>query len=100
MIEVDPGLPGAEIVAQAFADWERHEVTSAVLGVTIIAPRLRLFGFEVFDLELEETPELLLYSRLSEEQTLDPYSAYNAMLRRLFSFAAAVEAEYFRARSG
>jgi hypothetical protein len=93
---IDPSLPGADIVAQAFEDLGQNLWSAAALGLQVVAPRLRMVGFDVPGIALEEVPELELYRRLSEERVLDPYSAYNAMLRRLNSFAAAVEAEYYR----
>lgn len=93
---VDPDLPGAEIVDRAINDLEHNKGSSAAIALQVIAPRLRLMGFEVPTLALDESPELGLYRQLSNENVLDPYSSYNAILRRLYSFAAAVEAKHYR----
>jgi hypothetical protein len=95
---VDPNLPGAEIVEQALQDLDRHVESCAALALQVILPRLRLVDYPVPKLELDEAAELMLYQHLCEEGVPDPYSSYNAMLRRLYSFAAAVEAEYYRKR--
>jgi hypothetical protein len=93
---VDPDLPGAEIVERALEDLSRHKASSAAIALQVIAPRLRLIGYEVPALELDDWAEIELYRQLSNEGVLDPYSSYNAILRRLRSFAAAVESQYYR----
>lgn len=96
MMSVDLDLPGAEIVERAIHDLNHHEGSSAAIALQVIAPRLRLMGYEVPTLDLDESPELGLYRQLSKEHVLDPYGSYNAILRRLYSFAAAVEAKHYR----
>lgn len=96
IMRVDLALPGAEIVERALKDLERHVESSAAIALQVIAPRLRLMGYDVPRSALDESPELCLYRQLSNEHVLDPYSSYNAMLRRLYSFAAAVEAKHYR----
>jgi hypothetical protein len=66
----------------------------------LVAPELRAAGFARPLLELEKASGICLYRRLTEEQVLDPYGSYNAMLRRLYSFAAAIDAELYRGKSG
>ncbi len=93
---VDSDLPGAEIVERALDDLRCHQESSAAIALQVIAPRLRLIGHEVPRLALDDSAEISLYQRLATEQVLDPYSSYNAILRRLRSFAAAAEAKYYR----
>jgi hypothetical protein len=93
---VDPDLPGAEIVERALDALNRRERTSAAIALQVIAPRLRLIGYEVPALALDDWAEIELYRQLSNEGVLDPYSSYNAILRRLRSFAAAVESQHYR----
>lgn len=93
---VDLELPGAEIVRRGLDDLAREIGSSAAIALQVIAPRLRLMGYEIPFLFVDASPELGLYRRLSEEDVPDPYSSYNSILRRLYSFASAMEARHYR----
>lgn len=75
--------------------------TIPALLVAIAAPRLRRLGLPVSD-ELPDHAEHRLFHLLQTEAPKGAYSRYNAWLRRLDSFASALEAEEgarIRARS-
>lgn len=81
----------------------RFEAGSASAGIeppSCSTSKHRAAGFAVPLLELDDAPEHCLYRRLTKEQVLDPYGAYNAMLRRRYCFAAAIEVELYRGRPG
>ena len=67
----------------------RNDSIEALL-VQIARPRLVAAGLDVPGPDKEEA-ELALYRRLTAEGADDPYSAYNSLLRRLASCAAALE---------
>jgi hypothetical protein len=57
--------------------------------VAMAAPRLRRLGFDIPPYE-SERPSHRLYELLSE-RTRNPHSRYNALVRRMVSFARAAE---------
>ncbi len=84
-------LPGAELIEGGCEDLARGDETVAGLLVAIAAPRLRALGLPVPpESMLPPDPELRLYHLLGRELD-DPYSRYNSLLRRLVSFARALE---------
>lgn len=95
---IDPSLPGAEIVVRGLEDLAEARLGPEALGVLAAAPRLRRLGLDVPEVPLPQAAELELYEGLVRAGTPDPYSRYNALLRRIVSFAAALEAEQSRAR--
>jgi hypothetical protein len=89
-VRVDPALPGAELVEQGLADLDVGLITAESLAVRIAAPRLRRVGMHV-PASPSNDDEIALYQLLCARGERDPYSAYNAMLRRVVSFARALE---------
>lgn len=86
-------LPGAELLEGGPEDLARGRETVAALLVAIAAPRLRRLGIPVPpDRDLPRDPEERLYRLLGREHG-DPYGLYNSLLRRLTSFARALERE-------
>ncbi len=81
------GLPGWEIVDPGLADLAAERVTNESLAISIAAPRLRREGVPVSP-ELEE-PERRLYRSLAATEGGLAHARYNAILRRLVSFADA-----------
>ncbi|MDO8545176.1 MAG: hypothetical protein Q7S40_32450 [Opitutaceae bacterium] len=86
-------LPGWEIVSTGLADVAAGRLTPAACAVWIASPRLRAIGL------LDDTtarpitdPERVLYGLLRKEPG-DPYSRYNALLRRLMRFERALDRE-------
>lgn len=87
MRAVRSDLPGAELVAEGFADLEAGLHTVAALVVSIGAPRLRALGFEMpppFD-----EPEHALFLLLAESDADSAHGRYNSLLRRLVAFERA-----------
>jgi len=82
------GLPGADWILRGLRDQRLHQDTPHAALVAIGAPRLRALGIDVPD--SEPWPELRLYQLLLRAEP-DPYSAYNAMIRRLTRFERALE---------
>lgn len=87
-IVIDPGLPGAELVAQGIDDLERGVVTVESLLVSIGAPRLRALGLPI-DMPLDD-PEHRLWALLAREDPDSAHARYNALVRRLVSFEQAL----------
>ena len=88
-MELDKGLPGADIVEEGIEDLRCGRETRAALLVSIGAPRLRRLGFSIPD--IIESPEHKLYFRLQETDPDSAHSRYNALIRRLVSFERAAE---------
>lgn len=89
-------LPGAEIVLPGIADLKRGQMSINALAVQAAAPRLRLLGLEARSAGDEEPAAHRLYQHLQQEMGDGAHSHYNAILRRVASFARAAE----RARVG
>jgi hypothetical protein len=85
------GLPGEALVRQGLADLQAGRRTIPACLVSIARPRLSRAGLMPASAGggLEE-PELLLY-RLLRREGGDAYSRYNALLRELISFEAALD---------
>lgn len=81
------GLPGGELVDAGLADLAANDVTVASLAVSLAEPRLRREGVPVS--RVEDDPERRLFARLSETEGRLAHARYNAILRRLVSFADA-----------
>jgi hypothetical protein len=88
---LDPALPGCDIVVKGLDDLTNERLSPEALVVTAAAPRLRRLGIEVPECALQQAAELELYDLLVRSGVADPYSAYNALLRSIVSFAAAIE---------
>lgn len=83
--------PGGDLVAAGLEDLGAGRLTVNALLVLVGAPRLRAAGLDVPRMTGDELPEHRLYRALQEAGEVDPYSAYNALIRRLVSFEAAYE---------
>ena len=97
---LDPALPGCDIVVKGLDDLTNERLSPEALVVTAAAPRLRRLGIEVPERVLEQAAELELYDRLVRSGVADPYSAYNALLRSIVIFAAALEHQVSRSSHG
>jgi hypothetical protein len=89
MIDVPPNLPGHDLVADGLADLAAGRETPAGLLVTMASPRLRALGFEV-PVCANAEPSHRLYELLEREGP-GAHSRYNALVRRIVSFARAAE---------
>jgi hypothetical protein len=83
-------LPGADLVAQGVDDLSRGVESVAGLVVATAAPRLVDVGVSVPEVALP-LPSHRLYELLSSEDPASAHSRYNALLRRVVSFASAAE---------
>jgi len=83
-------LPGADLVAEGMADLEAGRESEAALAVAAAAPRLRSAGLAVPPGGPEQ-PSHRLYSLLAKTSGNDAHGRYNAILRRLASYARALE---------
>lgn len=81
-------LPGGDMVRDGIADLVAGRETIAAVAVSIAAPRLRDLGLDVPRSALP-LPEHRLYELLAETDPDSAHSRYNAILRRLVSFARA-----------
>jgi hypothetical protein len=59
----------------------------------IAAPRLKRLGIEVPDSDAEYPREYALYALLQKTQGDNAHSRYNALIRRIVSFARCLERE-------
>lgn len=87
MRNVDPSLPGAELVAVGLDDLRRGDESTEALLVSMAATRLRQLGFDVPP-GLPD-PEHTLWRRLAAEDADGAHGRYNALVRRLVSFQRA-----------
>lgn len=89
-------LPGAELVEQGLADLARHEMTDFSLLVLIAAPRLKRLGIQIPDHSFVRPHEHRLYERLEDRLGNGAHSYYNSLIRRIVSYARALEREKSR----
>ena len=82
-------LPGSELVEKGLEDLHAGRDSPEALLVAIGRPRLSRLGFDVP--RVYDRPELLLYQRLSAEDSDAAHGRYNALIRRLVSFERAAE---------
>ena len=86
-------LPGGDLVSQGLRDLAKAEVTDYSLLVLIAGPRLRALGFQIPESNIPLPREHRLYERLEERLGPAAHSYYNSLLRRMDSFAHALERE-------
>lgn len=84
-------LPGAEIVLPGIADLEAGRKTINASAVQAASPRLRRAGLDVPSATGDIPAAHILYRQLSEKLGNAAHPHYNAMLRRIISFARAAE---------
>jgi hypothetical protein len=89
-------LPGQELIEQGLADLSQDQVTDSALLVLITAPRLRRLGIQIPDRPFPRPCEHQLYARLEKRFGAAAYSHYNSLIRRIVSFARALEREQSR----
>jgi hypothetical protein len=92
----EPTLPGQDLVERGLADLSQDRVSEASLLVLIAAPRLRRLGISVPHQPLPRRWEHDLYARLDERLGAAAHSYYNSLIRRIASFARALEREQSR----
>lgn len=89
-------LPGEELVRQGLADLGQGQVTELALLVLIAAPRLNRLGLEIPNRPLLRPYEHELYRRLEDRLGTAAHSYYNSLIRRVVSYARALEREQNR----
>lgn len=88
---VGSDLPGAEIVAPGLEDLAAGRDTEQAAAVAMAARRLREAGLEVPEYTQNPPAAHRLYERLAEADRRTAHSRYNAIVRRMASFASALE---------
>jgi|ERR1043166_3615953 hypothetical protein len=88
-----PAVAGEDLVDQGLADLGKGQVTDCALLVLIAAPRLRRLGIRIKKRPCSQPYEHELYSRLEERLGSAAHSYYNSLLRRITSYAHALERE-------
>jgi hypothetical protein len=84
-------LPGAEIVLPGITDLEAGRRSINAIAVQCAATRLRGVGLNAPSVEGDVPAAHQLYRQLSDELGDRAHSRYNAILRRVASFAGAAE---------
>lgn len=95
MTQLD-ALPGGDLVQRGLDDLAMGEHSVEALLVAIASHRLRRAGVAVPDHGIDDA-ELRLYATLARDLGDEAYSRYNSLLRRLDSFASALEREQGKA---
>jgi hypothetical protein len=86
-------LPGNELVSQGLADLARGEISDYSLLLLIARPRLTRLGIEIPERPTLKPYEHALYTRIEERLGPGAHSHYNSLLRRIDSYAHALERE-------
>lgn len=86
-------LPGEDLVQQGLADLAQNRMTEYSLLVLIASPRLRRLGLEIPQRDFPRPREHQLYARLEERLGTAAHSHYNSLMRRITSYARALERE-------
>jgi len=92
----DALLPGEDLVRQGLADLSKGVLSESALLVLVAGPRLRGLGIQVPEWPLNEPYEHALYSLIEERLGTGAHSYYNSLLRRIVSYAHALEREQSR----
>jgi len=88
---ISSNFPGAEIVSQGLTDLAADRGSISSDAVAMAATRLRDAGITVPALRAGEPAAHRLYQRLRDEDARTAHSRYNAIVRRVVSFARAAE---------
>src|SRR6266566_2073205 len=86
-------LPGEELVKQGLSDLSQGHVTDYSLLLLIAGPRLRRLGINIPEPASSTPYEHQLYARLNERFGDGAHSYYNSLIRRIVSYAHALERE-------
>jgi len=92
----EPLLPGEDLVTQGLADLAKGILSESALLVLVAGPRLRGLGIEVPERQLDQPYEHALYSSIEERLGAGAHSYYNSLIRRIVSYAHALERERSR----
>ena len=94
---IQGSLPGEDLVTQGLADLAKGILSESALLVLVAGPRLRGLGIDVPERAIEGPYEHALYSLIEERLGTGAHSYYNSLLRRIVSYAHALEREQSRA---
>ena len=86
-------LPGEDLVVQGLKDLAENRTTEHSLLLLLAAPRLRPLGVHIPNVPASEPFEHQLYDLLSIRFGDATHSHYNSLLRRINSYAHALERE-------
>jgi hypothetical protein len=86
-------LPGEDFVQEGLADLAQGRVTDLALLVLVAGPSLRRLGIEVPERSFPQPYEHELYDRLEQRMGDAAHSYYNSLIRRIVSYAHALERE-------
>jgi hypothetical protein len=89
----EPSLPGQELVEQGLDDLRHNRITEASLLILVAAPRLRDLGIAIPHRTFPRPSEHELYELLEKRLGAGAHSHYNSLIRRIVSFARALERE-------
>lgn len=92
-------MPGGDLVGQGLSDPRAGVQSEAALLLLVAKPRLEGLGISLAEPKnlLNEMPSHALYDFLARELGDDAHSRYNSLIRRIVSFAHALEREHSRA---
>ena len=89
----EPILPGEDLVRQGLAELAQGIITDYSLLVLLAAPRLTRLGISIPAAPCAGPFEHRLYERIEERLGPAAHSYYNSLLRRVASYAHALERE-------
>ena len=85
--------PGGDLVAKGLADLAKCDLSIEALLVLVASPRLERLGFSIpKPTNRPEIAEHALYEAIEREKPQGAHSAYNALIRRIVSFAQTYKA--------
>lgn len=85
-------FPGGDLVAKGLADLQSGLVSEEALLVLVAKTRLRNLGLQIAEApQVEPLYEHRLYEAIEARNAEGAHSEYNALIRRLVSFAEAYE---------
>jgi hypothetical protein len=84
-------LPGADLVEQGLADLRESRDSDCALLVLTAGPSLARLGIEIPKRVSARPFSHLLYERLEDRLGNDAFSCYGSLIRRIVSFAHALE---------
>jgi hypothetical protein len=89
------GLPGSDLVSEGRADLKRGVLSESALLVLIAEPRLKSLGIQLDpgNLTIPGQVEHVLYTLIEKRLGPGAHSFYNSLIRRIVSFAHALERE-------
>jgi hypothetical protein len=92
----DSPLPGQELVEAGLADLAAGRETECSLLLMVAAPRLGSLGLKLPKWEHARPAEHALYELVEERLGDGAHSHYNSLLRRIVSYARALERQQRR----